>query len=257
MHHARSFEAALAQALSSRDIEVEPEFLRWLYKTLEYEPSAADQNRLGIVGFQGEFPSQEDLSSFMNIFFSQAQAATLTVVQANGGVPNPSLQTNTDVQYAAAMAFPTPLVVSASAAACIGGPGFSSPCPWRRVPRDVQQHTRRTEHPGNNELDLPLRGMWSLCQLFAQLGDLVASGDFGVGKGNCEDGEGNPVQNRVSMVSQVTGVGGGEGLQPEVAVGFSGDGFSERFPRPRYQDNAVIDFLRAFDGDLSALAAVT
>jgi len=41
----------------------------------------------------------------------------------------------------------------------------------------------------------------------------------------------------------VTSVGGTTDLDPEVAVAFSGGGFSNHFPRPIYQNGAVPTFL--------------
>ncbi len=41
----------------------------------------------------------------------------------------------------------------------------------------------------------------------------------------------------------VTSVGGTAGVQPETAVVLSGGGFSDRFPRPAWQDKAVNTYL--------------
>ena len=41
----------------------------------------------------------------------------------------------------------------------------------------------------------------------------------------------------------VTSDGGTTHVEPEIAVSFSSGGFSDRFPRPRYQDDAVGAYL--------------
>jgi tripeptidyl-peptidase-1 len=42
----------------------------------------------------------------------------------------------------------------------------------------------------------------------------------------------------------VTSVGGTYKVEPERAIYFSSGGFSDRFPRPSYQDSAVKDYLK-------------
>ncbi len=47
--------------LSSRKQYLTPALLRRLYKTSSFVPVAADQNVLGIVGYNEEYPSPQDL----------------------------------------------------------------------------------------------------------------------------------------------------------------------------------------------------
>ena len=115
-----------------------------------------------------------------------------------------------------------------------------------------------------------------VCNLLAELGligasVLVASGNNGVGNGKCliDNGSGTKsVRFRPTFPSTcacgtcflwlkaltctsctlfsgrwVTSVGGTTGFNPEVAASFSGGGFSNYFPRPRYQDYAVPAYL--------------
>lgn len=42
----------------------------------------------------------------------------------------------------------------------------------------------------------------------------------------------------------MTSVGGTYHVEPEIAIFFSSGGFSDRFPRPSYQDAAVEKYLR-------------
>jgi tripeptidyl-peptidase-1 len=203
----RSFGTAPAQvqALSSRanGFQVDPGFLQWLYKTFAYVPSATDQNKLAIVGFHDGFPSQSDLTSFMNRFVDHEDAATFTVVQVNDGVDNP-IGLNTEIQYATAMAFPTPLIFYN-----VGG--FREIAPYYNVPTDGDMFLEWFDYilqvgEGNipqtisishieKEEYIPRDYARVLCVLFAELGlrgvsVLVASGDDGVGRGDCRNEEG-------------------------------------------------------------------
>jgi tripeptidyl-peptidase-1 len=291
----RSFGTAptQAQALSSRvnEFEVVPEFLRWLYKTFAYVPSATDQNRLALVGFHEGVPRQSDLTSFMNLFFNDeettlpsapststsVQAATFTVVQVNGGSDYPiSLEASSDIQYATAMAFPTPLIFYNVAGIIMIGPNnvpvtgdmylewFDHILRERNIPQTISISFSR------EELLVPRDYARVLCILFAELGVrgssvLVASGDHGVGRGGCANEEGivrfrPEFPSSCPWVTSVGGTEGGSGDLPEVAVSFpqgfrergsSGGGFSDYFPCPWYQNDAVAGFFENFNGNLN------
>ncbi|KAI9447282.1 subtilisin-like protein [Lactarius psammicola] len=276
----RSFGAAAAQAeaasgklvteLSSRDIDPEilPETLRSLYKTVEYVPIAADRNKLGVLGFDGEIPSQADLTSFMGHFRADAIAATFTVEQVNGGgndQSNPGTEASIDVQYASAMAYPTPHVFYS-----IGGDMAWSPdgepvsgdmyLEWFRhiLPQPDIPQTISVSYGGSEE-NLPPQYAVALCNMFAQLGArgvsvLYPSGDTGVGYGDCEDEEGDVrfIPEFPASCPWVTSVGGTTG-NPETAAAISGGGFSDYFPRPEYQEGAVTKFLQHFGDEYSGL----
>ena len=67
------------------------------------------------MGFEDEVPSQDDLNKFTALFDKRAQGATFNVVPVNGGPGwddrnDPGGFANTDIQYATAMAFPTPII---------------------------------------------------------------------------------------------------------------------------------------------------
>ena len=93
--------------------DITPSYLRWLYSTDGYTAAATDQNKLGVVGFGGEYPSHEDLTSFTTTFDTYSSGATFTIVQVDDGgrdPSNPSERLNINVEYAAAMGYPTPLI---------------------------------------------------------------------------------------------------------------------------------------------------
>lgn len=89
------------------------------------------------------------------------------------------------------------------------------------------------------------------CSLFAQLGArgvsvLFSSGDTGVGSA-CQTNDGKNTTRFLPIFPAacpfVTSVGGTYHVKPERAIGFSSGGFSDRFPRPSYQDAAVTKYL--------------
>lgn len=75
---------------------------------------------------------------------------------------------------------------------------------------------------------------------------IFSSGDTGVGSA-CQTNDGKNTTRFLPIFPAacpfVTSVGGTRHVQPEVAVGFSSGGFSDRFPRPSYQDAAVTTYL--------------
>jgi tripeptidyl-peptidase-1 len=133
---------------------------------------------------------------------------------------------------------------------------------------------------GDDEQTVPIEYAKRVCASFAQLGArgitlLFGSGDGGAGDiaGNnatkCVKNDGNNTPRFLASFPAscpyVTTVGATQGFQPEVAAyrpagslgpdgtlhGYyaSGSGFSEYFPRPKYQDKAIKPYLKKL-GDL-------
>ncbi|KAH9167911.1 subtilisin-like protein [Lactarius sanguifluus] len=241
------------------DFDVTPSFLRWLYRTQGYVPAAMGHNVLGVLGLNDEYPSYADLTQFMNDFRLDAVAATFTVQQVNGGGfdPNqPGKEANADIQYAAAMTYPTPHVFYST-----GGSMqwmASRPAPHDAYLVWLNYLLYQEDIPptisisyGYPETLIPLEYSSSLCTLFGQLGlrgvsILVSSGDDGVG--SIEDCRANSRSLRFvpmfpASCPWVTTVGGTVGYNPEVGMYLSGGGFSSHFTRPIYQEDVVPPFL--------------
>jgi len=70
---------------------------------LDYVPAATGRNVLGVVGYRGDYPSKDDLTTFMNKHRIDGDDATFTLVQIRGGnlrVPGePNQEANVDTQY--------------------------------------------------------------------------------------------------------------------------------------------------------------
>ena len=109
-----SAQAGSGKVLTPRLVPgITPSVLRRLYNASTYAPAAPDKNRIGIFGMNGDYPNQVDLTHFMAEYRSDAIEASFTVEQWNGGrhaLHNPGEWANFGVQYAAAIAHPTPLI---------------------------------------------------------------------------------------------------------------------------------------------------
>ena len=185
---------------------ITPSAMRWLYKTNTYKPVLPHQNSLGILGIDDDYPSLLDLIVFMAKYRSDGKDAGFHVEKVNGGGYKPSIQApgdgaNVGTQYTAAMAYPTPLVFYS-----IGGEAQ-----WDRDGRPIvtdmylEWFGNILDDPfpprtisigyGEAERDLPWDYATSVCDLFARLGVrgvtvLAASGQDGVGAGDCVNGDG-------------------------------------------------------------------
>ncbi|KAI9451472.1 subtilisin-like protein [Lactarius psammicola] len=219
------------RVLSRRDdMPVTPAFLRWLYKTRTYVPAAIDRNALGVLGLQNEYPSQVDLTQFMETHRADAVAAGFLVLPVNG----------------------------ARGALLNGRPVSALPdrgdayLEWFRfLLNQPYLPPTITISYANPEPSLPPAYATAVCLLFAQLGlrgvsVLISSGDNGVGTGDCKDSSGNVqfIPMFPASCPWVTSVGGTRDYGPEVAMYLSGGGFSRYFPRPNYQNGAVFTYLQ-------------
>ncbi|KAH9044202.1 subtilisin-like protein [Lactarius hengduanensis] len=230
---------------------VMPSFLHWLYDTGGYIPGATDRNVLGVVGFLGDYPSPRDLAAFMQKYRSYAADATFAVVEVNGGgydPTHPEIEANVDIQYAEAMAYPTPHIFYSTAP----GPSnenFVSFLEYILGQENIPQ-TISISYDRLPEDSLPHEFMVYVCDLFSRLGVrgvsvLLPSGNEGVGE-DCvkEDGSIRFRAGFPATCPYVTAVGGTTDFLPEVAASFSSGGFSDYFVRPPYQEEAVPTFLR-------------
>ncbi|KAH9025804.1 subtilisin-like protein [Lactarius hengduanensis] len=222
--------------------------------TWGYMPTAMDQNVLGIVGLNDQYPSPRDLEIFMNKYRYGAYA-TFTVVKVNGGTydpSNPHHEPNLDVQYTEAMAYPTPLTFYSTGR---GPQGTDNQyLSWLNYILEQENIPQTISFSyGHIEKNFPRDEAIYVCSLFGQLGlrgvsVLFGSGDYGVGSGDCKakDGSVQFVPVFPATCPFVTSVGGatGGGFVPEVAASFSGGGFSNIFARPNYQQQAVSSYLQ-------------
>ncbi|KAF8274601.1 peptidase S8/S53 domain-containing protein [Lactarius quietus] len=233
-----------------------PPYLRWLYRTYDYEPIAWDQNALGVAGFLFQYPSQADLTQFMRNFRSDGADATFRIVDVNKAVYGPieiHFEANLNIQYTEALTYPTPNIFYSTSP----GPKIDWFYSWldyilelKKIPQTISISYLYRERDVSYEYAI------SVCRLFAQLGArgvsvLLASGDHGVGEGNCQATDGSVHFEPLFPASCpfVTSVGGTTNYMPENAANISGGGFSNYFRPDPYQEKAMTTFFRDHLGD--------
>ncbi|KAI0796218.1 peptidase S8/S53 domain-containing protein [Abortiporus biennis] len=254
---------SLATVPSSCSTTITPACLRALYNTTTYVPKATDTNELGVAGYLDEFANIADLQTFFRRFRTDAVGGTFQTVQVNDGgndQSDPGVEANLDIQYTEGISFPTPNIYYSTG----GSPPFK---PDSNTPTNTNEpyldwlnfilgqstipQTFTTSY-GDDEQTVPFDYATSVCNLFAQLGVrgssiMFSSGDDGVGAGDCLTNDGKNTKhfqpNFPASCPFVTTVGGTIRVNPEVAVSFSGGGFSNYFARPSYQSTAVSTFL--------------
>ncbi|KAH8981701.1 peptidase S8/S53 domain-containing protein [Lactarius akahatsu] len=226
------------------DADVTLASLRWLYSTVTYVPSAMDRNKVGVTGYNEEYPSPADLKSYMLKYRPDGIDATYVVELVNGGKydpSNPGTEANLNIQLSEGMTYPTPHIFYSTKAS----PSGDSFLAWLNAVLSEQNVPQTiTTSYGFFENVFPKSYAIRVCNLFAQLGArgasvLFASGDDGVGRGDCS--RFTPIF--PATCPYVTVVGATMSLGPEVAASLSGGGFSDFFDRPEYQQQAVSTFL--------------
>ncbi|THV08230.1 tripeptidyl peptidase A [Dendrothele bispora CBS 962.96] len=246
--------------------------LQQLYNVGNYTPSADVGNSIGITGYLEQFANRDDLQTFYAEQRPDAVGTTFNFVSVNGGLNNQSadaagVEANLDVQFAFGLSFP----INSTFFSTGGRPPF---IPDIGTPEDTNEPYTEwldfilaQENPplaistsyGDDEQTVPENFARRACAGFAQLGARGVSLMFSSGDGGVGDGDDNPAtqtcltndgKNQTKFIPGfpascpfVTAVGGTEFIEPEIAVFFSGGGFSNFFARPAYQDEAVKKFL--------------
>ncbi|QRV73000.1 tripeptidyl-peptidase I [Ceratobasidium sp. AG-Ba] len=274
----KSIAAAVPDASCNSTITIS--CLQALYNTGNYTASVKS-NRLGIAGYLEEFANFADLQTFYKKYYPKATGSNFTVESVNGGI-NPQDpeeaggEAQLDVQYAGGISYPVQNIYYTTAGRpphinTTGTPDNNSE-PYLEFlqyllakPKAEVPQTISTSY-GDEEQSVPKEYAKRICGMFAQLGAqgvtfLFSSGDGGVGDGRAA--------NSTTCVSvdtkkpmflpafpascpYVTAVGGTHYV-PEVAVGFSGGGFSDYFDRPIYQAIDVPLYLKKLGGAYKGL----
>ncbi len=250
---------------------VTPDCLRGLYQIDDFLADPDVGNSLGISGYLEQYAQYAELQRFVKEYAKYAINSSFSVVSINGGlntqnVPNTtdSGEANLDMQYGVAISYNTPVTYYTT-----GGRGFLVPdldqpsaadnanepyldqLHYLLSLDDTKLPKVLTTSYGEDEQSVPEEYSRAVCSLFAQLGSrgtsvIFSSGDTGVGSA-CQTNDGKNTTRFLPIFPAacpfVTSVGGTTHVEPEVAVSFSSGGFSDRFPRPAYQDDAVSAYL--------------
>ncbi|OKL56859.1 Tripeptidyl-peptidase sed3 [Talaromyces atroroseus] len=248
---------------------ITPDCLRELYKLGDFEASPDSRNKLGISGYLEQYARYDDLEVFLEEFAPTMTNSNFTVQSINGGLNDQtsnldSVEASLDIQYGIALSYHVPTIFFTTGGRGPLVPDLSEPDAnaSSNEPYLEQLHylldLSDEELPavlstsyGEDEQTLPESYTNTTCNLFAQLGArgvsiIFSSGDEGVGEACLtNDGTNRTTFNPIYPASCpfVTSVGGTYRINPERAVSFSSGGFSERFSRPSYQDNAVSSYL--------------
>ncbi|KAG6853522.1 hypothetical protein C0991_003517 [Blastosporella zonata] len=265
--------------------------LRNLYNTAGYSPKATPVNQLGVVGYLGEYANRADLQSFFKTYRPDAVGSKYQTVLVNGGGDDqsqPGMEANLDIQYATGMSFPTPNIYYSTGGSPPFTPDSLTPENTNEPYFDWLKYILNTTNIpqtistsyGDNEQSVPQDYAVKVCKMFAHLGSIgttvfFSSGDNGsaqsvhlrsnthankllsVGGGDCLSNDGtNTTRFQPSFPAScpwVTAVGGTTRSNPEVAINFSGGGFSRYFAQPSYQAKAVSKYLPSLGSTNSGL----
>ena len=260
---------------------VTPSCLRSLYRLGNFSAIPNDGNRLGISGFLEEYAQYDDWSAFAAQFDSASASSghNFSVELVNGGLNTQhelvydSSEANLDIQYTLSLSRGTPVTYYSTAGR---GPLILDPDqkfkrnqttnePYLEelhyllsLPDDQLPSVLSTSY-GEDEQSVPRTFAENVCFLLAQLGArgvsvIFSSGDSGVGQ-SCLTNDGTNSTRFLPIFPAscpfVTSVGGTTGINPEKGVYFSSGGFSNIWPRPDWQQEAVGCYLDKL-GNVSA-----
>lgn len=246
--------------------------LKQLYNVpLDYKPKAAQKNSIAITSYLEQFANLADLQSFYADQVPQAVGTSFKLISVNGGQNDQNgslagIEANLDTQFAFGLSFPTPATVFTTGGRPPFIPDLNTPTNTNEPYLDWLDYILNHPNPphvistsyGEEEQTVPKSFAYRACQGFATLGArgvsmMFSSGDGGVGDRNpdpatqiCITNDGRNVTRFMPSFPTtcpfVTSVGGTVNV-PEIAVSFSGGGFSDRWARPSYQEKAVSAFL--------------
>ena len=243
-----------------------PQCVRELYKIGDYAPDPKSGSRIGYGNFINQSTSYADLAQFERTYHIPSQ--NVSTVLINGGVDNQTtargdrVEANLDGQYILAVSHPLPVTAYITGGTPPFVPNLDEPVVNTNEPYleyyDYLLGQSNAALPqvisnsyGDDEQTVPLDYAERVCNQIMQLTTrgvtvLESSGDTGVGAA-CRANDGS---NATQFTAQfpagcpyVTAVGGTQQFVPEVAWLGGGGGFSNYFPRPKYQDAAVEAYL--------------
>jgi len=248
---------------------ITPSCLRALYDVGNYEADPSCGSLFGVCGYLKEYAKYDDLEIFLEEYAPYATGANFSYVLINGGLDtqNDTVdddgEANLDIQYATSMSYKTPINYYSTGGLAPIVPDLDQPTPpgdnepyldflnyILAIPDDELPQTITTSY-GEDEQSVPASYSETVCNMFGQLGArgvsiIFSSGDTGVGSA-CQTNDGKNTTRFLPIFPAacpyVTSVGATRYVEPEAAVSFSSGGFSDRFPRPAYQEAAVSEYL--------------
>ncbi|KAJ7908380.1 subtilisin-like protein [Mycena leptocephala] len=250
---------------SNPNNSITPACLLALYN-IPSTPATQQTNALLVTGYEDEWAEIDDLQAFMKQFRPDLPSGanqTFLRLAIDGGTnpqfPNSAgTEAQLDIEYTAGVASNVPLQFLT-----VGGFDFPTALldTTTFIAGSPQPPTVMTTSYGDLESNFGPSLATSICNGYAAatargVSVLFASGDGGV-NGNHDDGFdcGLFVPVFPASCPYLTSVGSTIGFKPEVAVNFTGGGFSNVFSTPDYQADAVAAFFKTlpanFTGDFN------
>ncbi|KAI0261740.1 family S53 protease [Gloeopeniophorella convolvens] len=246
-------------APSSCDNIINPTCLQEQYGVPSTAGANSSQNVLGVTGFIEEWANQADLQLFLsNLRQDISPSSTfglLTVDEGSNpqGESQAGVEANLDTQYTVGVA--TGIQVEFISVGEFNEDGLSGFLDVIELLLSaVTPPTVLTTSYSFNEEDLDFEVASPLCNAYAQLTALGTTILFSSGDGGVSGGQASSCTTFVptfpSTCEFITSVGSTANVDPEVAADFSSGGFSNLFPIPDYQADAVASYLAGI-GDLN------
>jgi len=240
-----------------------------MYNVGDYQADSHAGTVLGVNGYLEEYAKYDEFKQFLKTYAPYAKRQTFEYVKVNGGLDTQNnsnfddVEANLDIQYAAALGYKQKMKFYS-----VGGRGplvpdldqpdinensnepylefleYITALPDRDLPQTI------TTSYGEDEQSVPESYSTKVCKMFGELGMrgvsvIFSSGDTGVASA-CQTNDGKNTTRFLPIFPAacpyVTSVGATY-RYPERAIAFSSGGFSDRFPRPSYQDAAVKEYL--------------
>ncbi|KAJ7731325.1 family S53 protease-like protein [Mycena maculata] len=232
---------------------VTPACLQALYG-IPTTPATQKTNALLVTAYEDQFAQKADLTEFLKLLRPDIpDTETFTLLTTEGGVNTQSaadagVEADLDTQYTTGIATEVPIQFLS-----VGGENFATSLLDTTTFLDgvASPPTVMTTSYGDTEADFGNSMATKVCDGYMALSSrgisvVFASGDGGV-RGNhdelseCSDNTFMPVF--PAACPFLTSVGSTQGFGPEVAINFTGGGFSNVFPTPSYQTAQVAAFL--------------
>lgn len=274
-------QVAAGQPTSCNATHVTAQCLRDFYQTSDYKAQSSTNQLIGISGFLDEFANYADLQNYLVNQRPEAAKANykfdvVKLAGSNNSQEIPGVEANLDVQTVAGIGFPIPSTYYSTAGSPPFKPDELTPTntnePYTtefeyliRQPDDKLPAILSTSY-GDDEQTVPLSYQRRVCYEAAILGlrgttVLFSSGDSGVGpNGKCVSNDGKNTRKFLpafpASCPYLTTVGGTQNFAPERAVGpsfYAGGGFSETWPQPIWQREAVDAYVASLNGEYDGL----
>ncbi len=252
------------------NIAITPNCLAEMYNFADYKPAPESKAcvKLGVNGFLDQFARYSDFEKFQNKYALDHAKYNFTFQSVNGGLltqnsTKDSGEANLDIQYTAGLVGPNIKTIFYSTPgngewkADLDQPKVNGNEPYldfftyySKLENHELPSVLSTSY-GEDEQSVPATYAKKVCDMIGQLGArgvsvIFSSGDTGVGSA-CQTNDGKNTTRFLPIFPAacpyVTSVGATTGVQPEGGVSFSSGGFSDLFPRPKYQEDAVKGYL--------------